>query len=443
MEKNLVNIIKEAGIVGAGGAGFPTHVKIDTNCDYVIVNAAECEPLVRVDQQLMEYKSEEILNALNMVVRHTGAKKGIVGIKAKYKGAVHALRKIIKKYPKISIHELGNFYPAGDEQVLVYEILGKIVPEGGIPLGVGTVVLNSETLLNIYNAAEKNLPVTEKYVTVAGEVKNPITLKVPIGVKIKELIGIAGGSQVEDFVVVEGGPMMGKVVEDMDTPITKTTKALIVLERNHPVVVSIEKSLHMTIQQAKTACMHCNLCSEVCPRRLIGHSLEPHKLIRIASYGSTLDKTTPVTTAFLCCDCRLCEYACIMDLQPWKVNIALKKKLSEKGIGYVDKKSNLTANEFRNFQRYPLGKLIMQLGIDKYDVKAPLADKKYEFPSVELLLKQHIGATTTSIVSIGDRVTKGQLIAKLPNGKLGANLYSSIDGVVKLVDENKIVIFRV
>lgn len=440
MEKNIIDIIKNSGVVGAGGAGFPTHIKVNSKCKYVIVNAAECEPLLRVDQQLMEYKAEEILKALDLIIKHTNAEKGIIGIKAKHKNAVNVLKNEIKNYTNICVHELKNFYPAGDEQVLVYETIGQIIPEGGIPLHVGAVVLNSETLLNIYKAYFANNPVTEKYVTITGEVKSPITIKVPIGVTIGELIKAAGGSLIDDFVVVDGGPMMGKVVEDISTPITKTTKGLIVLPKNHPVIKSITKGIEITLKQAKTACMHCSLCSQVCPRGLLGHNIEPHKLIRIASYGQTLDYKSLVTTAFLCCECRLCEYACVMDLQPWKVNKTIKAELSKNNIRNPHNKSDLKADEFRQFKRYPVGKLIMRLGIDKYDVEAPLIDKEYNFSKVEILLKQHIGASTKPLVKVGEEVIKGQIIAQIPAEAMGANIYSSLNGIVDFVDDQKIII---
>jgi len=150
MEKDLISIIKEAGIVGAGGAGFPTHVKLNTKADYLIINGAECEPLLRVDQQLMAKESRKLLDAIDLVKKYIGAKVAIIGLKSKYKKAIENIETIINEYENIKMHKMPNFYPAGDEQVLVYETIKKIIPEGSIPLSVGAVVLNVETLLNIF-----------------------------------------------------------------------------------------------------------------------------------------------------------------------------------------------------------------------------------------------------------------------------------------------------
>ena len=164
MEKSFIDLIKDAGIIGAGGAGFPTHVKLNAKVETVIVNGAECEPLLMVDQQLMDKKADEILYALNKVVDETNSNVGIIALKGKYKNAINSLNSKIKDYPKLQLFILENFYPAGDEQVLVYEVTKKIVPEGGIPLNVGVIVINVETLLNVYNAIN-GIPVTEKYLT--------------------------------------------------------------------------------------------------------------------------------------------------------------------------------------------------------------------------------------------------------------------------------------
>ena len=151
MSANLVELVQNAGIVGAGGAGFPTQVKLNCKVDTVVVNGAECEPLLRVDQQLMALEAVKMLTALQAVMDQTQAKEGIIGLKKKYTPAIEALNKELTAFPKIRMHLLKNFYPAGDEQVLVYETTGRIVPEAGIPLNVNTLVINVETLLNIYD----------------------------------------------------------------------------------------------------------------------------------------------------------------------------------------------------------------------------------------------------------------------------------------------------
>ncbi len=439
MGKDLVEIVKESGIVGAGGAGFPTHVKLNAKAQYIIVNGAECEPLLRVDQQLLATKTKEILSALEIIIGNIKAKKGIIALKSKYKEAINALKKSVIDSPYIEIFELDNFYPAGDEQVTVYEVLNRIVPEGGIPLNVDVIVINVETLLNIYKAFQGKA-VVEKYVTVTGEVKNPKTIKVPIGVTIKEAIDLAGGATISDFKVIDGGPMMGKIIEDINEPITKTTKGLIVIPKNHSLLVSKKMNIDTMLKKAKTACMHCSLCTEVCPRNLLGHNLYPDKLMRVASYNSTCEKDVSITQAFLCCECRLCEYACVMDLKPWKLNQFLKGKMGEAGIKNPHHKQPQRVHPFRRFRRYPVNKLIAKLGLRKYDIKIPFEEKQMEFKRVTIFLKQHIGAESVPVVKKGDRVNCGDLVADIPNGKLGAKIHASIDGIVEYIDEEKIII---
>ncbi|QNO13997.1 SLBB domain-containing protein [Alkalicella caledoniensis] len=438
MDNNLISLIQGAGIVGAGGAGFPTHVKVKAKAEYVIVNGAECEPLLRVDQQLMYYKAEEMIIGLKAVVQETGAKKGIIALKKKYHAAIEKLEKLTKDDETIEVFTLGDFYPAGDEQITVYEVLNRIVPEGGIPLQVGVVVINVETLINVYYA-KKGLPVTEKYVTVTGEVNKPVTLKVPLGVSINEMIQLAGGPTVAEFEIVDGGPMMGKLVEDIHSPITKTTKGLIVLPKEHPLVKGKRKSIEATLREAKTACCHCSLCTEVCPRNLIGHKLHPDKLMRIASYNSTCENNSSVTEAFLCCECGLCELACIMDLQPWKLNSFLKGRLSAAGIKNDNNRKPEEVNQFRGYRKFPVKKLIARLSLEKYNVDAPLIESVDEtVKGVVLSQKQHIGAMAQPLVQVGDVVKKGDPVANVNDGQLGAMIHASISGTVKSINQKGI-----
>lgn len=439
MEKDLCSLVKEAGVVGAGGAGFPTHVKLNAKAEYVIINGAECEPLLRVDQQLMDIEARKVLEGLKLIKEYVGAKYAVIALKEKYKKAIHSLESIIDEYDGISIHKLKNFYPAGDEQIIVYEVTGRIVPEGGIPLNVGTIVSNVETIVNVYDAYYDNKPVTEKYVTITGEVKSPKTLKLPIGMSIEEAIDLAGGSNLKEYVVINGGPMMGKIT-DVKNPITKTTKGLIVLPKDHSLVKSLTKDINTMLKEAKTACMHCSHCSEVCPRNLIGHRIYPDKMMRLASYSSVCDnKVTPVN-AYLCCECRLCEYACVMNLQPWKLHNSLKKNLGESGIKNTCKNQPENIHPFRSYKKYPVNKLIYKLGLNSYDVDAPLMAVKIDANYVEIPLNQHIGSPAVPIVQIGERVFKGDLIAKVEESKLGSNIHSSVDGIIHDIRNNMIII---
>ena len=164
MTQDIIKKIRDAGVVGAGGAGFPSHVKLAAQAEVVVTNGAECEPLLRVDQQLMVVRAEEMVHGLELAVSVTGAKEGIIAIKGKHKEAIATLQKAIAGKDNLRIHILDDFYPAGDEPITLYESTGRLVPQGGIPIAVGAVVTNTETLINICNA-EKGIPVTDTYIT--------------------------------------------------------------------------------------------------------------------------------------------------------------------------------------------------------------------------------------------------------------------------------------
>lgn len=438
MSENLIAQVQSAGVVGAGGAGFPTHVKLNAKADTVIINGAECEPLLRVDQQLMDRQADKLLTALDLIVDHVGAEKGVVALKEHYHAAAESLKRELPKHPKLSVHLLGAFYPAGDEQVIVYEVTGRIVPEGGIPLAVGVVVTNVETALNVLDASQGK-PVVEKYVTLTGAVRTPKTVKVPLGITVAQALALAGGPTVDRCKVVNGGPMMGKIVP-VDSTITKTTKGLIVVPEGHPLLVSLERPITDSTRRAATACMQCSLCSEVCPRHMLGHRIEPHKLMRVAAYGSLCDPEQTPMNAYLCVGCRLCEYACVMGLQPWKLNNNMKNILAGKGIrnGLHDQPEH--AAPYRDLKRYPVHKLIHQLGIASYDVDAPMDETVPAYDRVKLPLRQGAGAPSQPVVSVGAQVSKGDLIAQIPEGKLGSSLHASITGTITAIDGDSIVI---
>jgi Na+-translocating ferredoxin:NAD+ oxidoreductase RnfC subunit len=233
--------------------------------------------------------------------------------------------------------------------------------------------------------------------------------------------------------------MMGKIIEE-DKPVTKTTKGLIVLSVDHPLITDLTKDISQMLKESRTSCMHCSLCTEVCPRNLIGHRIEPNKLIRMESYASVNTDSEFPKTAFLCCECRLCQYACVMNLKPWKVNSLLKVNMSKNGI-----KNNLNnipnkVHPFREYKKYPVKRLISKLGLYKYDIEAPLTEVKQQFNKVSISLKQHIGVPAEAVVKAGDKVVKGNLIADIPDGKMGCRVHASISGTVIETNKDTIII---
>lgn len=437
MRDEIVAAVKAAGVVGAGGAGFPTHMKIDAKVDMVIANGAECEPLLRAHQHIMASESMKMVLGLKTVMLATGAQRGYIGLKRKYEEAVNNLQIAIKSMGEqgIELFFLPDIYPAGDEHVLVHEVTGRIVPEGGIPLHVGVVVANVETLVNIANALEGK-PVTDKYVTVGGAVSTPVTLKVPIGMKVQELITLAGGALVRSYVVINGGPMMGKLIE-ADAPVTKTTGGILVLPTDHSLITQKNATWQMIVNRAKAVCCNCLACTEVCPRNLLGHSIEPHRIMQAIGRGQVKDSQV-LSQAFLCSECGACDtFGCTMGLSPRRVNGELKKQLAKAGVKNPHHGKPVQVRSNREYHMIPTKRLTARLGLAQYDVKAPLSTQEIVAKEVRLPLSQHIGAPAQAIVKVGDHVAKGDLIGVIPEGAtVGANLHASISGQIVAVDNS-------
>jgi RnfABCDGE-type electron transport complex C subunit len=439
MFKSYLERIKDAGVVGAGGAGFPTHVKINNQAEVVIANGAECEPLLRGDQQLMEVYADKVVEGLRIVMKVSNAQRGVICLKEKYHGAVDRLKEAIENSnnKNISLHLVGNYYPAGDEQQMVYQVTGKVVPLGGLPIDVGAIVNNVSTLINIADSSD-GMPVTNKYVTVTGEVKTPVTLNVPIGTPISKLIEIAGGPKdKEGYTVILGGPAMGKVENDWNVPVTKTLGGVIVLKSDHPLIGKKTSSLEKDMKIAKSVCCQCSYCTQLCPRNALGLGVEPHKVMRTIGYGQP-DAIGDVNTVFGCCDCGLCTYyACSMGLNPSKMVTMIKTGLSKKGVR-PEKKVPFEVDSAREYKLVPTKRFLEKLGLGKYDVNAPINTEPVEVLEVRIPLRQHIGVPAVPTVKGGQFVQKGDLIGTPEEGKLGANIHASISGFVTSISDQYI-----
>lgn len=440
MSTSTVEAIRSAGVVGAGGAGFPTHVKLGAKVQVLMVNAAECEPLIRVDQQLVMSHAEEFFRGLDVAVELTGAERAIIAIKAKHHEAIERLRKRTAGRAHTEVVALGDYYPAGDEQVMVYDVLGRVIPRGGIPLAVNTVVSNVETLINVARA-EQGIPVTTTFVTVTGDVPEPATFELPVGMSYRDALGLAGVTDTAGMAAIDGGPMMGTLIADLGDPITKTTKAIILLEENQRVIV--EKSLTdgQILRQSRIACLQCQKCTDLCPRDLLGHDVQPHVIMRIANYG--IADFEGMKRAFGCSECGACAlYACPSDLSPRRVFKIVKKQLAEAGVGPEENDAPYQASEMFPYRKIPVKRLIARLGLVAFDRAAPLNAVDCEPKRVTMLLKQHLGAPAVATVSTGDTVKRGDLVGRIEDGALGANVHASIDGTVTAVGDTAVVIER-
>ena len=439
--EELQAIIFNAGIVGAGGAGFPTHKKLSKGIKQIVVNAAECEPLMMVDHHIFRKHFQSIIDTLNVILDVLGADEAIFGIKGKN---MHLLdSKIVEnlKGTRISVKEIPDIYPAGDEVVLVYETTGKIIPEGAIPVSVGVMVINTETLYNIKKALELGETVCEKYVTIAGDTKEDITIKVPVGMKIKELFEALGYSDMSGKAIINGGPMMGKLMDYESDVVTKTTKGLLVFPETHSVIQRRKMPVKTMLKRASAACCYCTMCTDVCPRHLLGHSIEVHKILRSASHCEVNDADAFLQST-LCCGCGVCTViGCQQMLNPQEIAMRTKEELAKKGYRRTESVKPDAPRPEREGRLVPSETLIDRLGIRKY-VKDKVERRYIDFypDTVYIPMSQHIGKPASAIVNIGDKVKKGQMIAKTDGNALGTSIHASIDGVVKSVSEKEIVI---
>lgn len=431
----LAEVIRDAGVVGAGGAGFPTYIKAQGKAGVVLANGAECEPLLRVDRLMMQHYPEKVVRGLSAMVDAVGAREGVLCVKKKYKDAIGALEGAIKDKGNIRLYLLDNYYPAGDEQQIVYEVTGKVVPTGGIPLDVGAVVCNVSTLINIADALEGK-PVTDKYLTVGGEVQRPVTLRIPIGTPYEALLPAAGGpDKLEGYTLIIGGPATGNLCRDVNDTVTKTTGGILVFPSDHPLIRMKTDNGDMDLKLAKAACSQCTMCTDMCPRNALGLGVEPHKAMRAAFMGQGGLLTDP-NGVFSCCDCGLCTYyACNFGLSPSRMMVRMKDALAAGGMKPEKKvKTRVTPD----FVKVPTGRLMARMGITKYDVDTPFSDRDLPVGTVRLPLKMHIGAPSVPVVKAGDGIQRGQLIAEIPEGALGARIHASITGQVSAVTDTHI-----
>ena len=441
MRGDIVDKVRSAGVVGAGGAGFPTHVKLQFEVQRVLANGASCEPLLSSDPYLMEHHAGQVLNGLLAVMDCTGSEKGTICLKSKHASALAALRSKISTNGyagRIDVFELEDFYPAGDEFILVNEVLGKIVPEGGIPLNVRAVVSNVESLLNV-SRAMSGTPVTDRFLTVCGEVNDPVICKIPIGTPASAAIELAGGSKISDFGIVMGGPMMGKVLTDGSEPITKTTSGIIVLPLHHNVIRDKRRSLDQMRFIAKSACTQCSRCTDLCPRYLIGHDLKPHLIMRHLAYNPGMTGEV-LEDALICSECGVCEkFACPMMLSPREINAAIKQKLMKDGIKREPKRETYQVSIFNDTRKIPVNRLMERLEVTNYDIHPQFCENDIQVGQVFIPLQQHLGQPAVPVVKAGDNVKKGDLIGEIPEGALGARVHASIDGVIESVADRIVI----
>ena len=433
----LSKILKESGVVGVGGAGFPTYGKLSEKADVILMNCAECEPLLKLHRQLLKEHVRKILKAFALINETVHAKEAIIGIKEEYESTIAAVEEYLGEFPGMRIHKLPGAYPMGDEVVLIYEATGRVVRPGGIPIECGVAVFNVETLFNVYRAVWEKHPVTDKCVTVVGEVEHPVTVRVPIGTSIRDVVACAGKITAEKPVYLLGGPMMG-IFGTGQMAVTKTTNAILVLPENHPLVLQKRQRFPVSVARAASICCQCQACTDLCPRHELGHPITPHLFMRAAA-NRDFQSAEPFVNTLFCSSCGVCEtYSCPQGLMPRSMMAEYKAGLRKNGVKPPVVEA-APVSPARAYRRVPEERLRARLGLDMYEKEAPLEDQVKTATEVQILLAQHIGVPAKAVVKTGQRVSAGEIVGEAKEG-LSVNIHASVSGVVREVTDSYIMI---
>ena len=319
--ETLIDAIRESGVVGLGGAGFPTHVKLDvpsSAIEYLVINCAECEPYITSDTVTMLEHSEDMKVALEALKTHLGIQNIIIGVESNKKKAIQSMKQLMMDTCEgcsVTVKVLPSIYPQGGEKVLVYHTTGRVVPVGKLPIDVGCVVLNCTTLAAIGAYLTTGVPLVEKCVTVdGGAVSNPQNVIIPIGTAISDVFDFCGGLVCEPDRVIYGGPMMGITVPDTSAPILKNTNAVLALTAK-------ETKLPKT-----TACIRCGACTNACP-----FGLAPAAISK--AYGMKDAQKLDDLQVVACMECGCCSFVCPANrplLQTNKLSKVFLKEEKEK-----------------------------------------------------------------------------------------------------------------
>ncbi len=435
----LRQVMKDAGLVGDGGAGFPSYAKLAEGADTLIVNGSECEPLLYTDYILMKREMPLILAGIQAVVWNLGLARALFCVK-EHTAHRLSLSEGDTLGQRVTVKVIPNVYPIGDEINLIYQATGRIVRPGNLPISKGVIVYNVETMYNLGRAVKFFEPVTMKWLTIGGDVETPRVVRVPIGTPVDYLLDRFGIEVDEEHVVIDGGPSMGKVINHNVAEVGKTTKALIVLPKNTRAVQSKLLNEKNAVTRAETACCQCTRCTDMCPRNMLGYPLEPHKMVRTAMSAATV-MPEMVLSATLCCGCGICEnLACSQGISPRVVINNYKALLAKNKMRFVSEEDVFARHE-RQYRMIPTEKWARDLGVARFDKVAVWGGEIKDVDRVELALGKYIGVPSTPAVSDGAIVHVGDIVASASAG-LSVPQHASLHGRVSITDK-KIIIDRV
>lgn len=417
--------MRDAGVIGAGGAGYPAHLKLQSKADTVIINGAECEPLLYTDKTLLKHKAEDVVEGLKIIMAAMKAKEGIIAINRNATEAVSAV-----KAAGGQVHLLEDYYPSGDEFLLVYDTTKKVIPENGNPLTVGVAVWNVATSAQIYHAVNGK-PTTERMVTIAGEVKNPKVVSVPVGTRYADLIALAGGSTLKEFAVIDGGPMMGNLVTDFDEGIGKSTRAIVLLPLDHFVIRTKSKTVSQIVKESKAASGQNLQATELCPRHLLGHDIHPHEAMITVDYQRS-EPSSAITSSFLCSGCGLCEMVgCDSNfISPKKIFNEYQRLLTRANIENPHKRTGFPVHSQFENRKMPTPMLLKKLGLSGYEKKLSF-EGEVKINVVKIPLNKHLGAPAEATVHEGKLVRRGDVIAESESCVVHASIHGTISRITE------------
>lgn len=431
--------MQKNGIVGAGGAGFPSYGKLTDGAELLVINAIECEPLMYTDYTLVKEKLSDIVAGARAIMEFGHIPNAILALKA-YRAKTLGLSDGQQLDTGVKVKTVPNIYPMGDEVNLIYQVTGNLIKPGNLPITQKVIVYNAETVYNTRAAIRDDQPVVEKWLTIGGDIPEAYVVKVPVGMRISDVLKATGVEVPEHYVMFDGGPSMGIIKNPASDVVVKTTKALLILPDDIPAVVNKQRTVEEHLRLAASVCCQCTRCTDMCPRHLLGYPLEPHKMVR-ATLSTAQETPELIRSASLCCSCDICgTFACCQGISPMTVIKEYKKILAKNKIKYVagpDEEFHVSPD--RDWRMLNSGKWKEMLGVAKFDKHPTYIPEKLSCDRVEIRMSQHIGAPSIPCVAEGDTVSLGQMIANAGNG-LSVPQYASISGHVTHVDDTKIII---
>lgn len=410
---------------------------MDKNIHTIILNCAQCEPLIHTSRLLVEKYTREIIRTFAKIGKNFESENIIVAIGKADKDTIELLEDIVSDHPSVKLKVFDGAYPAGDEYVLTYELTGQVISADSSPIEEGIAIFDVESVYNMYMELEKGIHASHKWVSVLGEVESPVTLRVPIGMKAEDVVKKAGRITCDNPVYLIGGPVSGKPGTKY-TRINNTTDAIIILPEDHQVICSKKTNSSVELKRAFSSCCNCMRCTELCPRNLLGHPVDPHGFIRAASC-SAMENTDKFLNTMFCSSCGLCEmYSCVQGISLKNIMTEYKEGLIENGITKYHTDLNKISDD-RKYRKISIKRLTSHLALTRYDKLTSLKEISWPGKNVKLCLTDNKDCPAKAVVKLNDSVTEGQIIAVFDDENKFP-IYSGISGVVTEVTEEYIFI---